>query len=109
MKPKHPVRPHLRAWRMHLHLSQMALAERLGVSHTSVLRWETGESGVSNKMFAAIAEAYGITVAELSAPPDQAAKARQMHRLLTVIPHLDEGALDTLAALAERLAPPPEK
>lgn len=85
-------------------LSQFSLAERLGVSHTSVLRWETGESGVSNEKFAEIAACYGITVAELAAPPEEADRARQMHRLLTVIPTLDETALQSLASLAEQLS-----
>lgn len=85
-------------------LSQFSLAERLGVSHTSVLRWETGESGVSNEKFAEIARCYGITVAELASPPDEADRARQMHRLLTVIPTLDETALLSLANLAEQLS-----
>jgi transcriptional regulator with XRE-family HTH domain len=108
MKAKHPVRPHLRAWREHHKFSQIALAQRLRVSHTSVLRWETGESGVSDAVFAQIAKVYGISVAELSLPPEQADKARQLHRLLTILPDLDQWSLTSLADLAERLARPPE-
>lgn len=58
---------------------------------------------MDDKTFFAIARAYGITIAELSGPPADAERARQLHRLLSAAPSLDAGALQTLADLAERL------
>ena len=56
--------------------------------------------------FEAIAKAYGITVAELSAPPKDADKARAMDRLLKAVKALDAEGVVTLASFAERLKPP---
>ncbi len=109
MKKKHPDRPHLAAWRRHFDITLQELANKLGTTHTSVMRWEKGESGVDDKTFAAIAEAYGITVAELSAPPTDAAAAREMHRLMTAMQRLKSGDLAVLADLAEKLAAPPRE
>ena len=105
MPKKHPVRPYLLAWREHLDKTQEWLANELGTHHSTVLRWEKRGAGVDDQTFAAIAKAYGITVAELSAPPGEAAKARQMDRLLRAIPKMDEEGLRTLATMAERLTP----
>lgn len=103
---KHPARPNLRAWRAHFGFTLEQVAERLGVSHSTVVRWETGENGVSDEVFAAIAAAYGITVAELSAPPADAGRARELHRLMEAMRRLDDANLATLAGLAEQLAKP---
>ncbi len=84
--------------------SQIWLANELGTSHTSVRRQEVGESGVDDVTFAAIAKAYGITVAELSADPNQAERAQQMDRVMRAIQHLDQESLSVIAGFAERIS-----
>ncbi len=103
MRKAHPKLPHLRAWREHFGKTQEWVAEQVNRAHSNVVRWESGQAGVDNETFAAIAKAYGITVAELTAPPEDAPKARQMHRLLEAAREMDADGLRTLADLAARL------
>lgn len=104
MAKRHPIRPHLRAWRQHYDKTLEWLADELSVGVSTVFRWESGENGVQDETFAAIAKAYGITAAELSAPPAEAARARQLHRLMQAMQQLDDKRLSRLADLAEDLA-----
>jgi hypothetical protein len=60
---------------------------------------------VDESTFAAIAAAYGISVAELSAPPADAERAREMGRLLDIVKRLDAKGLRTLADISEQIAP----
>ena len=106
MVKKHPIRPHLRVWRKKLGLKQKWLANEIGTHASNVLRQERGDIGVDDATFEAIAKAYGITVAELSAPPKDADKARAMDRLLKAVKALDAEGVVTLASFAERLKPP---
>lgn len=69
MRKAHPKLPHLRAWREHFGKTQEWVAEQVSRAHSNVVRWESGQAGVDNETFAAIAKAYGITVAELTARP----------------------------------------
>jgi transcriptional regulator with XRE-family HTH domain len=85
------------------------LAERLGVTHSCVIGWEQGKSGVDDSTFASIARAYGITVAELSVNPADAPRARSVHRLLEALRRLDELRISRLADLAEDLAGSPSQ
>jgi transcriptional regulator with XRE-family HTH domain len=105
MPKKHPIRLHLMSWRTFLDRTQEWLAAELGVAHSTVLRWEKGTAGVDEATFAAIAQVYGITIAELSAPPADAPKARELDRLMRALPNMDEEGLRALATMAERLAP----
>lgn len=101
---KHPTRPHLRAWRLRAGKTLEWVANEIGTSHTTVSRQEGG-TGVDDATFAAIACAYGITVAELSAPPDQAEKARALDCLLRTVRDMDAASIEVLAGLAARLKP----
>lgn len=103
MVKQHPIRPHLRTWRLHKGWSQERLAEAVDVSHSTIQRQEAGKSGVDDKTFAAIAAAYGISVAELSADPSEQDKAKELARLLTTVRDLDTKGIRTLADLAEQL------
>lgn len=106
MVKQHPKRPHLMAWRAHVKKTQEWLANEIGTSHSTVLRYERQETGVNDATFAAIAKAYGITVAELSAPPDERDRAKQLDRLLSIVQKLDEEEIQALALIAERMKPP---
>lgn len=96
-------RNYLAAWRKAQGWSQTRLANELGTTHPTIGRYERGELRVDDAIFRRIAAAYGITPAELAGPPDQAGRAREMHRVITAIRELDEGALRALAEMAERL------
>lgn len=96
-------RPYLLAWRKKLNWTQSRLANELRTDHTTIGRYEKGQLRVDDATFARIAEVYGITPAELAAPPEEAERAREMHRIMTAIRDLDEGALRALADMAERL------
>jgi transcriptional regulator with XRE-family HTH domain len=104
MAKRHPTRPHLRSWRLHLGKTTLDLANIIGTSHSTVLRWEAGENGVQQETFDAIAKAYGITPAELSAPPAEAERARLLHRLMSILPQIDDRRLQRLTDLAEDLS-----
>ena len=103
MRKAHPVRPHLRAWRLKMERTQEWLAEAIGKDQSNVNKAEAGKSGVDDETFSRIADAYGITIAELSAHPDEAPRAREMHRLMTAVQTMDREGLETLARLAEQL------
>lgn len=106
MPKKHPIRPHLFAWRTSMNRSQEWLAGELGTHHSTVLRWEKGVAGVDDQTFQRIAKAYGITVAELEGRPEDAPKARELDRLLRALPEIDEEGMRALAVLAERFRNP---
>jgi transcriptional regulator with XRE-family HTH domain len=103
MKKSHPIRPYLRAWRLHMDKTQQDVAEGLGIIHTTVHRHETGASGVDDKTFAAIAAFYGISPAELSGHPSESARARVLHRLYTAAQSMGDEDLAALAQMAERM------
>lgn len=105
MRKMHPIRPFLRKWREHFDKSQEWVANETGTSHSSVSRAEAGKTGVDEATFEAIARAYGISVAELSADPAEAVRARELGRLLALARELDDGKLKRLADLAEDLLP----
>jgi len=109
MPKQHPIRPHLLAWRHTVGVTQEWLAEQVGRAHSAVQRWEAGRTGVDDTTFREIARIYGITDAELSAPPAEAEKAREMDRLLKRVQELDAASVRTLADLSEKLAPAPPR
>lgn len=79
------------------------LANEIGTSHSTVQRQEKGKLGVDDATFAAIARAYGISVAELSADPADSEKARELARLMDMLKQLDARSVRTLADLSEQL------
>lgn len=105
MTKKHPIRPHLKAWRKFFNKTQVWVANEIGTTHSNYLRQEKGETGVDDNTFSTIAKAYGISIAELSAHPNEADKARALNRLLMAVRHLDGAALEVVAGFAERIKP----
>jgi uncharacterized protein YigA (DUF484 family) len=116
MTKSHPIRPHLLAWRRQMDKTQQEVAFALNVSHSTIQRQESGRAGVDDASFAEIARFYQITPAELSAPPSEAKRAQELHRLLTAARDMDAQSLagfladltgdvaDTLRVDAIRLA-----
>lgn len=106
MVKHHPKRPHLKAWRLHLEKTQEWLANEIGTSHSTVLRQERQDTGVDDETFAAIAKAYGITPAELSANPADRGKAAALDRLYKAVREQDAEGIALIAGYAERMKPP---
>jgi hypothetical protein len=105
MVKKHPIRPHLLAWRKKLAKTQFWLANELQTSQSNVQRQERGDIGVDDQTFSDIAKAYGITVAELSVSPEDADKARALDRLLRAVKKMDAEGISALASFAELIKP----
>lgn len=57
--------PYLRAWRLHRLMTQMELVEKSGVSKTTVVRAEAGDSPVNMANMRKLATALNITPDEL--------------------------------------------
>ena len=57
-------------YRKNLHLSQEALGERLGVSRQAVSKWETGAAAPDMENLLALAQEFGVSVAELTGTPE---------------------------------------
>lgn len=69
--PRQPHRLFLAEWREHRGLSQETLGDRLGVSHVTVSRWETGKRRPDLGVQVAIAEALDIEPIDLFRHPDR--------------------------------------
>lgn len=69
--PKRPHRLFLAEWREHRGLSQDALGGRLGVTHVTISRWETGKRRPDLNAQAAIAEALDLEPIDLFRHPDR--------------------------------------
>jgi transcriptional regulator with XRE-family HTH domain len=69
--PRRPIRLFLSEWRIDKGLTQEQLAERLGSSHVTVSRWETGKRQPDLRAQEALAEALGIDAVDLRRHPDQ--------------------------------------
>lgn len=69
--PKRPLRLFLAEWRLERGLTQEQLADRLGTSHVTISRWETGKRQPNLDAQEAIAEALGIEAVDLRRHPDQ--------------------------------------
>lgn len=69
--PRRPIRLFLAEWREEKDLTQEQLAARLGTSHVTVSRWETGKRQPDLSAQEAVAEALGIEAVDLRRHPAQ--------------------------------------
>lgn len=69
--PKRSVRAYLAEWREAKHLTQQQVADRIGTTHVTISRWETGMRSPDDNAKAAYAEALGIEFQDLYRHPDQ--------------------------------------
>lgn len=68
--PKSPRRVFLKEWREEKGLTQEQLGLRLGVTGTSVHRWEKSRAQLSTPVMAAIEDALGLAPGALFRHPD---------------------------------------
>lgn len=69
--PRLPRRVFLKEWREAKGLTQEALGNRLGVTGTSIHRWERSRAQLSTPVMAAIEEALSLSPGALFRHPDQ--------------------------------------
>ena len=105
MRKRHPDRPFLKSWRNKIGMTQEYLASLIGRDHSVIAKTERGQQGMDDETFAEIARVLGITVAELSAPPEERDKAKAMDRVLSAMRDMDAEALQAVTTFAERIAP----
>lgn len=68
--PLRPVRLYIVEWRERRGLTQEQLASRLGTTHVTISRWETGKRHPDLNAQEAVAEALGIEAVDLRRHPD---------------------------------------
>ena len=69
--PRRPIRLYLSEWREDKGLTQEQLAARLGTTHVTISRWETGKRRPDLNAQEAVAEALGIEAVDLRRHPAQ--------------------------------------
>ena len=73
---------HLKDWRTLRGLSLERVANELGTSHTTLMRWEGGVHKVPDERIKQLAEIYGCTPAELEHPPEQREMGQRVHEAI---------------------------
>lgn len=68
---------YIRAWRKFKNMTQDDLAAKVGLSTPGISMIENGKQGVTLAKLAQIAEAFGITLPELLAPPPSGDAAQE--------------------------------
>ncbi len=95
---------YLLAWRQHRGLSQEAVGAELGVRHTTIGRWESGEVSLSARDLESLAKVYRCTVTQLIVDPADAELVERLDRAQAIMKELDPDTLDHWLALGDRLA-----
>ena len=99
----------LRPWRKASGFTLQEVAERLGVTHSSILRYEKGAVKPSPEILTALAELYGCTPAELEVPPGQREQGRRVHDAILLAKSLPAEVVDRWLEIGRLLTPEPTK
>jgi transcriptional regulator with XRE-family HTH domain len=86
--------PHLRAWRSLTGLTLQQVAGALGISHTTLLRYEKGIVMPSDDTVRRLAEIYGCTPAELQLDPKDRRKGQRVHLAIELAQNLPPEFVD---------------
>lgn len=97
---------HLRAWRLQNRLTLVKVAETLGTTHSTLLRWEKGEISVPRKMVVRLAEIYGCTPAELEYNPVERARGQLVHAAIELAQSLPEDKAKAWLEAGRAMKPP---
>lgn len=81
----------------------MSVAQSLGVAHTTVSRWETGDVPVNAEVLESLAKIYGISRRQIENPPEAAELIAFFDRAQHVVEGLDKDDLDRWLAIGESL------
>lgn len=94
----------LRAWRKFRKLPLTEVAAALGVSHSTVSRWETGAVPLTTADLENLAAVYGITRRQLEQPPDAAQLVAFLDRAQHVVESLSADDLERWITIGESLS-----
>lgn len=97
---------YLRAWREHRKISQVEVGARLGVSHTTIGRWETGKVPITTLDLERLAEVYGITRSQIEHSPELSDMVTFLDRAKEIIKDMPAEDLDRWLAIGESLRRP---
>ena len=75
---------HLRAWRRFRALTLQNVSARLGISHTTLLRYETGAVMTPDDAVRRLAQIYDCTPAELRVAPEERSKGQRVHAAISL-------------------------
>ncbi|HWX48146.1 MAG TPA: helix-turn-helix transcriptional regulator [Roseomonas sp.] len=95
---------HLRAWREASGLTLQQVANKLGTTHATVSRWESGLQAIHPQKFKALAEVYGATPAELLVAPNDREMAKRFHRAAEIISKLSDQEVEQWLGIGQSLA-----
>jgi transcriptional regulator with XRE-family HTH domain len=95
---------HLKAWREACDLTQTQVANKLGTTHATVSRWESGVQAIHPKTFRRLADVYGATPAELLVSPLNRAMALRFHQAAEIISRLDDQEVEQWLGIGHSLA-----
>ena len=90
---------HLKSWRLHRGLTQVAVADALGKRHTTIGRWESGKMKLTTTDLAALANVYRASVSQLQAPPAAAALISRLDKAQQILSGLSDDDMDAWLAV----------
>ena len=97
----------IREKRRERHLSQEALAEKVGVSPITISRIECGQTAMSIEIFCEIIQALGVNAEELLGDKSYGTESKEIDQMVFRIRHLkksdQEIVLHTVGALIDSL------
>ncbi len=85
-------------------MSLVTVGAALGVSHSTVSRWETGAVPLTSKELESLAELYGISRRQIAHSPDAADMIAFLDRAQQVIESISPEDLERGIAIGESLA-----
>ena len=85
-------------------MSLTTVGAALGVSHSTVSRWETGAVPLTSKELESLAELYGISRRQIEHSPDAADMIAFLDRAQHVIESISPEDLERWIAIGESLA-----
>ena len=95
---------HLRAWRRAQRLTLLYVAETVGTTHSTVLRWEKGKQAVPPEKFDERAQVYGCTTTELSYDPNDRARGALEHAAIRLARDLPLDKVEAWVAVGRAMA-----
>lgn len=96
---------HLEAWRTHRGLTQEEAAEKLGVVHTTVGRWERGTMAITSASLVDLCRLYEVTPQQLLAPPASASTINRAEQIQRLVDGMDDEGFEHLLFIAKRINP----
>ena len=94
---------HLRAWRRFRRLTLQHVSLRLGISHTTLLRYEMGVLVPADDAIKRLAQIYDCTPAELEVDPQQRRQGQRVHLAIELAKNLSPELAERWIEIGELL------